>query len=821
MPEDQGTLSGATLGEYQVGTLLGVDGALAMYRTLDPATGADLALAVLGEAAIRQSDLLNVIRSVVALKHTHIIPVYDVGVDRGLHFVIVPMLRDALRERLARDGALSPMRAGQLVAQVAWAVVAMRESGLPEPPITTSNILLDDEGLAILADTALARGGTSAIRAFQPGGATGLPVHVAPFARAEVRRPVLADQREQVYSLGTVLYELLTATEKPANPTAEQTETLMVTAPLSKPSGRGPELWLELEGVMLKALSAESERFKDIREFAIEIRRVVSLFEDDAPSGKTLAVLRRGRRTSPPAFRLEEWALTQVPRALVEGQPEEVAPVAEPAAPVVAAWEEIAVDEEIAVEEEVVFGEEVAGGETSGGQNPVAEDAAIENGASENGATEPPGSAALVDQPRPTPASGAYTRAQPPGRRGRVASVPLRKNQPVSAAELRARLGGGPAPIPVKRLAAGAQQGQTIPLATPAPPSRPMEANLAPPRPRIPAAPLLPPTPGATADSIPAPAAQEADTPLSKRDLDEMAPANDLDTTPSPRDLDATTQLPFRTAPTAELLAVVAARTVPAPVNDVRVRTTEPPELSAIAVRPVFGGATPSMYLGGAQMRLPRRRGERHAYPLVVLAVLALVVALGGAGAIALGAIAPSRSNNDNNTIVISATQTAQARNAAQPTTTPTIGTTSPARPNVTPTPTSAPVGALVVETPTPTPLPPTATPVGPAISIAPITSTATNTAGSCSASFTISARQAGLSWVWQNDATSPATLPASTRYSVNGTPGVGLPVDASTTQAADSVVVTIPCNATPITYVVDLMSGGASTLYAQFTVTA
>jgi hypothetical protein len=57
--------------------------------------------------------------------------------------------------------------------------------------------------------------------------------------------------------------------------------------------------------------------------------------------------------------------------------------------------------------------------------------------------------------------------------------------------------------------------------------------------------------------------------------------------------------------------------------------------------------------------------------------------------------------------------------------------------------------------------------------------------------------------------------------YTINGTPGVGLPVDASTIQATDSVVATVPCNATPITYVIDLMSGGASTLYAQFTLTA
>ncbi|MGH2485035.1 MAG: hypothetical protein ACRDHE_03385, partial [Ktedonobacterales bacterium] len=122
---------------------------------------------------------------------------------------------------------------------------------------------------------------------------------------------------------------------------------------------------------------------------------------------------------------------------------------------------------------------------------------------------------------------------------------------------------------------------------------------------------------------------------------------------------------------------------------------------------------------------------------------------------------------------------------------------------------------------PTPTPPPPTATLVGPAISIAPSAAPATNTAGFCSASFTVSARQAGLSWVWQSDTSSPASLPATMRYTLNGTPGVGLPVDASTTQAADSVVATIPCNATPITYVIDLMSVGASTLYAQFTMTA
>lgn len=285
-------------------------------------------------------------------------------------------------------------------------------------------------------------------------------------------------------------------------------------------------------------------------------------------------------------------------------------------------------------------------------------------------------------------------------------------------------------------------------------------------------------------------------------------------------DPDATAPLPTRTAPTAELLAQVAARTSPRPQPDVRVRRTDPPEVSPVAVRPVLSESTPSMYLGNPTKRR-RHRGERRSYPLIVLAMLALVLALGGAGAIALGASGDSNHSNDNN-IVISATQTAQARKTVQPTRTAPNGPTGPSRPIPPPTATPGPVGAVIVDTPTAPPAPKaTPSPSGPALTIAPQAQTATNNSGSCLGAFTVTPARAGLSWQWLNDPSSLAPLPPSISYSINGGPVTpGLPADNNTTAAPDSVSVTFPCNVPfPTTYTIELTSGGSGAkVYATFT---
>ena len=804
MPEDQDTLSGARLGDYQIGTQLGQDGALSMYRTLDPTSGGDLALGVIAGPAVEHADLLDVIRRVVALKHTHIIPIYDVGAEDDARYLVMPFLRDALRERLARDGALPPMRAGQLVAQIAWAVVAMREAHLPEPPISTGNILLDHEGLAILADTSLARGGSSAIRAFQQGGATGWPIYLAPYLGGKRQEP--ATQSELVYSLGTVLYELLTATEKPVKPTTEQMESLMVTAPLPTVTSRAPQLWHELEEVMLKALADERERFKDIREFAIEIRRVVSQYDDGAPSGLSLAMLKRGRKTSPPAFRLEEWAFVRPPSVDLDEQPaEEIEPEEiEPEERAGAGWEAVIIADEGA-DASPSLDASTAG---DAPERVTSEEVMLGEASASVGESE---SFTTAAEPVPPPPVSA--------RRGRGATLPLKPNKPVSAAELRARLTGSPAPIPVKRLMSGPARGQ------------------APPQAALPAPAPAAPGPGAS-DASPEADAQAGTRPRRQPAARGPSVSKPL-LPPSPgvrsalenADPDTTMRLPVREAPTAKLLAQVAARTPPRPQPDVRVRQTDPPEVSSVAVRPVLSETTPSMYLGDPT-KWRRLRGERRAYPLIVLAVLALILALGVAGAVALGAGDPGHSNNDNN-IVVSATQTAAARKSAQPTSTAPRGPSRPSRPNPTPTATPFPAGAVIIETPTPRPPPapppphapsPTATPSAPALTLAPHAATATNAAGSCSATFTVTPTHAGLSWQWRNDASSPAPLPPSALYSLNGgAASSALPADAGTTASPDSVSVTMPCNtSTPVTYVIDLVSGGSgATHYTTFTLTA
>jgi serine/threonine-protein kinase len=268
-------LIGQSLGEYRLRSVLGVGGMAAVYRALDPALEREVAVKVLPASLATDAEYVrrfrDEARQVASLHHSHIVPIYAVGEERGHSYYVMPVLQGSLRDLLRQQGHLSSDEAIRLTQQVASALGAAHELGLVHRDVKPANILLDTDGNALLTDFGIARR-----VATQRGGedgptlaSTGLPVGTPQYMAPEQLRGEHLDQRTAVYALGAVLYELLTGVAPHVADSPFEVAALALSAPIVPPTQRNPQVWPELEQVALKALAREAtNRYPDMQSFS-------------------------------------------------------------------------------------------------------------------------------------------------------------------------------------------------------------------------------------------------------------------------------------------------------------------------------------------------------------------------------------------------------------------------------------------------------------------------------------------------------------------------------------------------------------------------
>ena len=275
-------LIGRTLGVYRLDALLGAGGMAEVYRAYDTKLQREVAVKVLPASLALDPGYVERFRSegrqVAALNHPHIVPVYQFGEEGGLLFLVMPVLKESLRDRLDRERRLSPSEAARLAVQIASGLDAAHARGLVHRDVKPENILLNGEGRALLTDFGIAREisflrETGVARTLA---ASGLPVGTPEYMAPEQLRGLPVDQRADIYALGAVLYELLTGLVPHDAATPYEVAALVLTAPTPAPSTHNPQIWPELDAIVLRSLAkAPEQRFADARSFALALRQVV------------------------------------------------------------------------------------------------------------------------------------------------------------------------------------------------------------------------------------------------------------------------------------------------------------------------------------------------------------------------------------------------------------------------------------------------------------------------------------------------------------------------------------------------------------------
>jgi len=210
-PQASGTMIGTLLSDrYRLEAKLGSGGMSTVYLARDETLDRQVAVKVMHREMSRQADQLERFRqearSVAKLSHPGVVSVIDAGEDGGYPYIVLEYVEgETLKQRLARLGALDAQEALAYAIEIAAGLGVAHSRQMVHRDVKPQNVLIDAEGHAKLTDFGISR------RLEQDGlTATGRVLGTTDYVAPEQAMDRGVDPRSDVYSLGVVLYEMLT-----------------------------------------------------------------------------------------------------------------------------------------------------------------------------------------------------------------------------------------------------------------------------------------------------------------------------------------------------------------------------------------------------------------------------------------------------------------------------------------------------------------------------------------------------------------------------------------------------------------------------------
>jgi serine/threonine protein kinase/tetratricopeptide (TPR) repeat protein len=283
-------LNSALLQRYVLSREVGHGGMATVFLGRDLKHQRDVALKVFRPevaAALGHDRFRREIDLAASLSHPHILPLHDSGEADDLLFYVMPYVKgETLRHLLDREKTISVERSIDLIRQVASALDYAHAHGVIHRDIKPENILLH-EGVAVVADFGIALAPRSGIeRLTETGLSLGTPAYMSP-EQALGEREV--DARSDVYSLGSVLFEMLAGEPPFTGPNALSITAKRLTNPAPDVRHRRPAVPPHIARAVAKSLAREpSDRFPSAGALAEAIAQPAA---HEAPTANAVAVL--------------------------------------------------------------------------------------------------------------------------------------------------------------------------------------------------------------------------------------------------------------------------------------------------------------------------------------------------------------------------------------------------------------------------------------------------------------------------------------------------------------------------------------------------
>ncbi len=266
-------------GRYRILSPLGSGGMADVYLAEDERLGRKVAVKVLKARLAADDEFVERFRiearAAASLNHSSIVAVYDRGTadgadggDGATYIAMEYVAGESLKQRLRRDGALPPDEAVPIALAVLSALGAAHERRIVHRDVTSYNVMLAEDGRVVVTDFGIARMGDSALTR------TGAMMGTSSYLSPEQAQGRPADERSDLYSLGVVLYEMLTGRVPFKGETDVAVAMQHVQAAPPNPRTLTPAVSEALAGAVMRALSKDpADRFQDADEFAAALRK--------------------------------------------------------------------------------------------------------------------------------------------------------------------------------------------------------------------------------------------------------------------------------------------------------------------------------------------------------------------------------------------------------------------------------------------------------------------------------------------------------------------------------------------------------------------
>lgn len=258
---------------YEIKRLIGQGGMATVYLAEQRSLGREVVLKILdtstGISAETVERFLNEARIIASLNHPHIITIYDIGQAGDQIFISMEYVEGGdLKDRLLSK-VFAPVEAIDIVEKVAAGLAAAHENGIVHRDVKPGNILFRRDGTPLLSDFGIAKRLTNDSDLTSTGMFVGSPNYMAP----EQSESGPIDGRADIYSLGVILYEMLTGARAYAADSVIDVILMHKKAPVPKlPAGL--EQYQELLNLMMA--KSRKDRFRDaqsLRHFIVQMRR--------------------------------------------------------------------------------------------------------------------------------------------------------------------------------------------------------------------------------------------------------------------------------------------------------------------------------------------------------------------------------------------------------------------------------------------------------------------------------------------------------------------------------------------------------------------
>lgn len=271
-------LTGQRLGKYELVKRLGKGGMAEVYQALQPGVERLVAIKVLHPHLSDDEDFVKRFsreaKGIGMLDHPNIVRVIDIGIEADDHYIVLDYVSGGtLREYIEKNGLLPPVEALKIAAQLANAVEYAHQQGIIHRDIKPDNIMFTDDSKrsVVLTDFGLAHLEDATNITVQ-----GMVIGTAAYISPEVLEGRGADERSDIYSLGIVLYEMLTGTTPYRASSPYGMMLKQIHDPLPPPREKNPDLPDQLERLVLKALEKEThQRFQSAQEFYKAIKQTL------------------------------------------------------------------------------------------------------------------------------------------------------------------------------------------------------------------------------------------------------------------------------------------------------------------------------------------------------------------------------------------------------------------------------------------------------------------------------------------------------------------------------------------------------------------